>query len=599
MRSLSGHHSRSGGRWCLLLGLVALAALLALALPGVARADGYVHLRTFGGPGSGDGQLATPELVCTDNDGYVYVADHSNNRVEKFAPDGAYVLAWGSFGTTSGLFDQPSGICYEPSDDLICVCDYGNNRVQEFTRGGVWVRTVLSGTVSHPLGICWDGNHLVVADAGNGRIVQCYADGSVPYAWGSAQFASGFPYGIAYDPQSGDYYVADEANAWVVQFDSSDNFVKYIGAGTFSAINNPYGDAVDSNGNLLVCGYWTHTVYKFSPAGTLLGSLPSAGTVNAFSGPMGVSVDAQGHVYVVDLGNNDVQVWAYDTTPPVVSCDYDHEWHSTPYTVTFTATDDLSGVWQISQDGWAPDGIGAGPLDMPLTIHVPAPAGTHANDGVSTFTYSVGDQVLNWTPTRTLVLKVDTRPPVTTVSGLPSDWVNHDVTLHFSAGDRGAGVAQTQYSPDGGSDWFNVPDSGDVTVSTEGDNAVQFYSWDAAVPNANFEAVHTGHVLIDKTAPTAVALANASVKRGALATLRFELADNVSPTCDVKLLIKTAKGKLVKTVPVLGEPTTPTPTATFSRFPCRLAKGKYKWICQATDLAGNTALSGAKKLTVK
>ena len=86
------------------------------------------------------------------------------------------------------------------------------------------------------------------------------------------------------------------------------------------------------------------------------------------------------------------------------------------------------------------------------------------------------------------------------------------------------------------------------------------------MPVANIEAVKTVHVLIDKTAPTAVALANASVKRGALATLRFKLADNVSPTCDVKLLIKTAKGKLVKTVPVLGEPTTPTPMATFSKL---------------------------------
>jgi N-acetylglucosamine-6-phosphate deacetylase len=45
------------------------------------------------------------------------------------------------------------------------------------------------------------------------------------------------------------------------------------------------------------------------------------------------------------------------------------------------------------------------------------------------------------------------------------------------------------------------------------------------------------HVLIDKTAPTAVALANASVKKGALATLRFGLADNLSPTCAVKLQV--------------------------------------------------------------
>jgi len=188
---------------------------------------------------------------------------------------------------------------------------------------------------------------------------------------------------------------------------------------------------------------------------------------------------------------------------------------------------------------------------------------------------------------------------VTTVSGVPASWVKHDVTLTFSAADRGSGVASSIYLPYGTSIWSDVPDNDQVTLSTEGDNAIQFYSSDAAVPVANIEAVKTVHVLIDKTAPTAVALASASVKRGALAMLRFKLADNVSPTCDVKLLIKTAKGKLVKTVPVLGEPTTPTPTATFSRFPCRLAKGKYKWSCRATDEAGNSFTSAAKTLTVK
>jgi len=170
---------------------------------------------------------------------------------------------------------------------------------------------------------------------------------------------------------------------------------------------------------------------------------------------------------------------------------------------------------------------------------------------------------------------------VTTVSGVPASWVKHDVTLTFSAADRGSGVASSIYLPYGTSIWSDVPDNDQVTLSTEGDNAIQFYSSDAAVPVANIEAVKTAHVLIDKTAPTAVALASASVKRGALA------------------MLKTAKGKLVKTVPVLGEPTTPTPTATFSRFPCRLAKGKYKWSCRATDEAGNSFTSAAKTLTVK
>lgn len=592
MRSLSGHHVHTGGRLRLLLGFVVLAALLALALPGVARADGYVHLRTFGTPGSGAGQLYGPFYSCTDNDGYIYVSDSNDSRVEKFAPDGAFMLQWGTAGTNSGQFEYTYGICYDPSDDLICVCDGSNNRVQEFTRNGRWVRTVLSGTVSQPYGICWDGNHLVVADYGNQRIVQCFADGSVPYAWGSAQFAGGQPCGIAYDPQSGDYYVTDPINARVVQFDSSDSFVKYIGAGTLSA-GGPIGVAADADGNLLVGDFSARNVYKFSAGGTLLGSIPSAGTVNAFRGPLGVSIDGQGRVYVVDDVANDVQVWAHDDTPPVITSDADGEWHSASLSVTLDAADDYSGVKGLffpTMGGWQ---------GVPFTMSLNADPVGHSTDGVWRETYYAEDGVGNDTTERILTLKIDTRPPVTSVSGVPTGWVKHDVILAFSAADRGSGVAGTAYSPNGGSSWSDVPDSDKASISTEGDNAIQFYSWDAAVPVANIEAVNTVHVLIDKTRPTVVALANASVLRGAKVTLRYRLADNLSPTCTVKLIIKNTKGKVVKTIAVASVPTTTTPTAHAKTFTCTLPVGKYTWSCQAIDEAGNSFTSTAKNLTVR
>ena len=42
---------------------------------------------------------------------------------------------------------------------------------------------------------------------------------------------------------------------------------------------------------------------------------------------------------------------------------------------------------------------------------------------------------------------------MTTVSGVPASWVKHDVTLTFSAADRGSGVASSIYLPYG-TDWY-------------------------------------------------------------------------------------------------------------------------------------------------
>jgi hypothetical protein len=65
--------------------------------------DGYINsrvakvdkngkwLKSFGEPGDGPGQLTTPHSIAVDNQGTVYVANRSNNRIEVFDGDGKYV----------------------------------------------------------------------------------------------------------------------------------------------------------------------------------------------------------------------------------------------------------------------------------------------------------------------------------------------------------------------------------------------------------------------------------------------------------------------------------------------------------------------------
>ena len=69
--------------------------------------------------------------LAIDGSGNVYVADSSNNRIQKFAADGAFLAAWGSYGTGNGQFAGPTGVATDSSGHVY-VADQNNDRIQKF-----------------------------------------------------------------------------------------------------------------------------------------------------------------------------------------------------------------------------------------------------------------------------------------------------------------------------------------------------------------------------------------------------------------------------------------------------------------------------------
>src|ERR1700685_3423228 len=85
------------------IGVVTLGGTVVLPSPASALV-GYEPgtPASFGGPGSGPGELEGPEGVAVnDATGNVYVADTGNDRIDEFEPDGAFVRAWG-WGVAGG-----------------------------------------------------------------------------------------------------------------------------------------------------------------------------------------------------------------------------------------------------------------------------------------------------------------------------------------------------------------------------------------------------------------------------------------------------------------------------------------------------------------
>src|SRR5215213_2507462 len=61
-------------------------------------------LKTWGEPGSDPGQFNIVHNIATDDDGWVYVADRENHRVQVFDGNGKYEAQWNNMHRPSGLF---------------------------------------------------------------------------------------------------------------------------------------------------------------------------------------------------------------------------------------------------------------------------------------------------------------------------------------------------------------------------------------------------------------------------------------------------------------------------------------------------------------
>ena len=197
----------------------------------------------------------------------------------------------------------------------------------------------------------------------------------------------------------------------------------------------------------------------------------------------------------------------------------------------------------------------------------------------------------SYTVSYTISSTTDTTPPTTSVSGLSSGWVNHPVTLIFTASDDGSGVAATQYRLNTGA-WTQ---GSSVTISSPGTTTVAYGSVDKA---GNIEAAKSVHVCIDTGRPSATASKNVTVKQGKKAKLAFRLSDP-APSCGAAHVMITirSKTKIVKTINLANVPTNTTQSCSLK---ASFKKGSYTWTVKAADIAGNVGKAGAaRKLIVK
>ncbi|MBL0268182.1 MAG: NHL repeat-containing protein [Chitinophagaceae bacterium] len=108
-----------------------------------------VCVRTLGVTGiegSDFAHFASPQRLAVDSNNRLYVSDNWNNRVQVFDSVGAYLTTiGGGWGPESGMLRNPQGVTTDQSGALY-VADSQNHRVQKFTIGTPnWAQVNLNG----------------------------------------------------------------------------------------------------------------------------------------------------------------------------------------------------------------------------------------------------------------------------------------------------------------------------------------------------------------------------------------------------------------------------------------------------------------------
>ncbi|KAK2723589.1 E3 ubiquitin-protein ligase TRIM71-like [Artemia franciscana] len=273
----------------------------------------------FGSEGTQDGQLCRPWGVCCDKDGYIIIADRSNNRIQVFNPDGSFHHKFGSSGNRAGQFDRPAGVAVDQIGRII-VTDKDNHRVQIFSFDGTFLlkfgeKGSKNGQFNYPWDIAVSSEgHILVSDTRNHRVQLFAGDGTFLNKYGFEgtlwkHFDS--PRGVCFNHE-GNIVVTDFNNHRLLVINSDFQSARFLGSegsgnGQFL---RPQGVVVDAEGHIIVADSRNHRIQVFLPNGNFLSKFGLYGSApGQMDRPSGLCITPEGGIVVVDFGNNRIQIF--------------------------------------------------------------------------------------------------------------------------------------------------------------------------------------------------------------------------------------------------------------------------------------------------
>lgn len=281
----------------------------------------FSHVEVLGRRGNGVGEFNKPRSLAVDRLDNLYVVDITG-RVQKFSPDGKYLLAWQMPQTDKG---KPKGMDLD-SDGNIIVVEPHYNRVNYHRPDGSlayqWgVQGTNDGQLAFPRSVAVNSaGELYISEYGLVERVQRFsARGTnllgIIGAPGEADGQFRRAEGVGIDAQDR-LFVADSCNHRVQVFSREGKFLRQHGnAGTgVGQMSYPYDVRIDRAGNEFVCEFGNSRVQIFDRDGKpleILGGI--GGEPGKMNNPWAICIDSKGNLYVADSGNHRVQKFVRKT----------------------------------------------------------------------------------------------------------------------------------------------------------------------------------------------------------------------------------------------------------------------------------------------
>jgi DNA-binding beta-propeller fold protein YncE len=275
------------------------------------------------------GNFNDPFGIAIDEDGFVYVTDTGNERVQIFDQNGSFEDEFGEQGTGEEQFQTALGIGVNENSSgqlRIIVADPGQTndgrKLRRFDDEGNLVGSPIGrAALTDPtgVGIDPDGNIWVVDNVNEGEVFLYDEDGDFITSFiPDGDGALDNPQGIAIfedDDDNATYvYIADTGNNRVVKFeyvsnDSDDGleFVDDAGSGGSgnSNFNQPTGIAVDECGKVWVADRNNKRIQQLDKNLTFESRFSSS-----LDRPSGVAINPDGdRLYVVNNDGNSVSIF--------------------------------------------------------------------------------------------------------------------------------------------------------------------------------------------------------------------------------------------------------------------------------------------------
>ncbi len=274
----------------------------------------FERVEVIGARGTGPGFFSKPRSLAVDEHGSLFVVDMTG-RVQRFGPDGRWMLLWQMLDTTAG---RAKGMEAAPGGGVFVVEPH-YHRVNRYDGEGrlavQWgVQGTNAGQLWFPRAIASAGDGTCfVSEYGRQERVQRFrletgeyvggfgGDGTAPGQLNRAE-------GLGVGP-GGEVYVADSCNHRIQVFSLDGRLLRTHGRagrgpGEFSY---PYDVRVDADGRQYVCEFGNSRVQILGPDDRTLEILGGPGEApDEMNNPWSLCLDRAGNLYVADSLNHRV-----------------------------------------------------------------------------------------------------------------------------------------------------------------------------------------------------------------------------------------------------------------------------------------------------